>query len=138
MTLNMRRNPRLKNLRWVMLAAMCCDATLTLIGQPREYWSTPATAMEANAFFAAVMRHGWGVYLLTAAACAAIVFFLTLILRERIALVILLAATLSSYFGASSWLVYHWGFGATGETITGIVLAIALVKAGIMPRNRAG
>ena len=64
-------------------------------------------------------RRGWLVYVLVAAACAGGVFFLTKILPERIALVVLLAATLSSYFGASSWLVYHFGLGIRGRNPAG-------------------
>jgi hypothetical protein len=128
---------RLRSLRWVMVAMICADVGVTLVGQPRRYWHDPMATTEGGPFFAAVMRHGWPAFVATAAACVAGIFLLTKILPQRIALVVILATTLAEYFGATTWVVYYYNFKSTGDILTAITLSIALIKAGLRPWVRS-
>jgi hypothetical protein len=69
--------------------------------------------------------------------CITGVTVLVSILLRRLALIVLLATTLTCYFGASSWLVYYLGCGSSGELIYGIIFSIVLVKLGLDTQDKS-
>lgn len=118
-------------LRWVIMCVLLSDTIHTLLGQPDSYWQHPATAKENNRFICFVIIQGCWPFILWSLLYLAGVFVVVSILPRRFALVTLLCFIFAHYFGASSWLVYHWGYGTKGPVIYGIILAAVLVFCGV-------
>lgn len=56
------------------------------------------------------------------------------VLPKKWALLLILAVTMSGYFGMSRWLVYDFHLGSAAEMIGAIVVAALLVVAGVDAR----
>ena len=121
----------IRRLRWVMAGVIVLDTINTLLGQPARYWQHPASGRELNQFIQLFVIQGWLPFLLWSLLYVAGIFAAVSVLPRRCALVVLFAFTFGHYFGASTWWVYHWGYGAKAGIIYGIVLAVILVLCGV-------
>ncbi|MCX6877368.1 MAG: hypothetical protein NTW21_26700 [Verrucomicrobia bacterium] len=120
-----------RRLRWVMVGVILSDTINTLLGQPKSYWQHPATAYEHNQFIRLFVTQGYLPFVLWSLLYIAGAFIAVSILPRRFALMTLFSFILGHYFGASSWWVYHWGYGMQGAIIYGIILAVVLVLCGV-------
>jgi len=111
-----------------MVGAMIFDKLNTLLGQPGAYWHHPEAANEGNAFFHLFLSRGLPTYLIFSLVYISVILLLVSIIPRRLALVSIFAFILGHYFGASTWLSYHWHFGVTGPIIYGIVLGVVFVR----------
>ena len=100
---NVTRDPRVDNLRWVMLAVMLVGVGLTLAGQPSAFWSDPATAIRGdglsirdptNHSFEFCLGYGWRAYLACCLVYLAAAFLLVSTLPRWVAVVLLFTVTL--------------------------------------------
>lgn len=120
-----------RRLRWVMVCVILSDTVHTLLGQPKSYWQHPATASEQNQFIRLFVIQGCWPFVLWSLLYVAGAFIAVSILPRRFALVTLFSFILGHYFGASTWWVYHWGYGSKAAIIYGIILAAVLVLCGV-------
>ncbi len=117
----------IRRLRWLMIAVMFFDMVNTLALQPKTYWEHPDRALEANQFFRIFLSRGLVVYLPVATLYAAAIFALASVLPRRLALCVLCSFIFGHYYGACTWLDFHWRFGISGPIIYGIVLGVTFV-----------
>jgi hypothetical protein len=115
-----------KRLRWIMVGAIVLDATHTLWGQPRTYWSDPSTSNEHNTFVRFFAHLGYPLFILYWVVYGAAAFFIVSRVPRRFAPIAIFTFILPHYFGATSWWVYTWGYGQSVATISGFVLAVVL------------
>src|SRR5438128_1443780 len=120
-----------KRLRWVMVCVILSDTFATLLGQPKSYWQHPATASEYNRFMRLFVAQGCWPFLFWSLLYVAGALLVVSILPRRFALMGLFSYILCHYFGASTWWVYHWGYGMQASIIYGIILAVVLVLCGV-------
>jgi hypothetical protein len=120
-------NRIVKRLRWVMVGAILFDDFITLLGQPNTYWQHPKTAVEINQGIYHSLSQGLPFYLFYSLVIVFLAFLFVSILPRRIGLIAIFTAILNHYFGASTWLCYHWNFGPRGAFIYGIILSVILV-----------
>jgi len=120
-------DPTVRRLRWVMIGSILFDLGITLAGQPSSYFHDPHTVNELNGFFSYFYIHGLSAFILTILIYPTLVFCLVSVLPRRLALVTAFAFTLGHYFGASTWLVYHWQFGINAPIIYGVILSVLFV-----------
>jgi hypothetical protein len=123
-----------KVLRWVMIGALLGDLGITLVGQPAKYWHHPSTVHESNSFVRPILASGLGPILLAMVVGVVGLWYTASVLPKKWALVLILAVTMSGYFGISSWLVYNYHLGSAAEMIGAVVMAALLVVAGIDAR----
>lgn len=121
----------IKRLRWVMLGALLGDLGITLLGQPRSYWGHPSTVHESNSLVRPILASGAVSLLLCMAVGVVGLWYTVSVLPKKWALILILAVTMSAYFGISSWLVYDYHLGSAAEMIGAAALAVILVFAGI-------
>ena len=127
------RDPVLKRLRWLMVFVILVDTANTLLGQPASYAENPATAAEFNEFMRVFVRLGPLPFLASSGLYIAGCFVCVSTLPRKLAYATLFALILGHYFGASTWLTYHWEFGMQAAVIYAIVIAVGLVLCGISP-----
>ena len=116
----------LKRLRWTMVAVILIDAVNTLLGQPRSYWTNPATANEHTPLVRFFAQLGWLPFIVYWVAYAVLAFLFVSKLPRRFALIGIFTFILPHYFGATTWWVYKWGYGQKAATIYGFALAVIL------------
>jgi hypothetical protein len=116
-----------KRLRWVMLAAIILDYAVTLFGQPASYWLHPETVNEADQLFRIFMLRGWTASVLFELFYLACAFLLVSTLSSTPALIALFAYLFGHFYGASTWLFYHWKLGMEAPVAYGILLSAILV-----------
>jgi hypothetical protein len=116
-----------KRLRWVMVGTILFDDFITILGQPNTYWQHPEAAVEINQGIYHSLSRGLPFYLFYSLVIVLFAFLFVSILPRRIALIAIFTAILNHYFGASTWLCYHWNFGPGGAFIYGIILSVILV-----------
>jgi hypothetical protein len=116
-----------KRLRWVMLGAIILDFVVTLIGQPASYWLRPETVNEADQLFRIFMLRGWTIALLFYLFYLAGAFLLVSTLSSTPALICLFAFLFGHFYGASTWLFFHWKLGMEAPVAYGILLSAILV-----------
>ena len=121
-------------LRWVMIGALIGDLGITLAGQPASYWHRPSEVHESNRFVRPLLASGLAPILLAMLVGVVGLWYTATVLPKRWALVLILAVTMSGYFGMSSWLVYDYHFGSAAEMIGAVVMAGLLVVAGVDAR----
>ncbi|MGD0632094.1 MAG: hypothetical protein ABR987_22410 [Terracidiphilus sp.] len=125
-------------LRWVMLATMLLDYTITLAGQPGSFWHHPETMRESNQLARLFLGHGWPGYLLYAVLLVLGTFLLLRVFPRTIALICVFATTLGGFLGSSNWLFFDWRMGMQTPVIYGIVLSLVIVAFVIpAPKNKA-
>ena len=110
-----------------MVTVMFFDMVNTLACQPKAYWQDPRQALEANHLFYIFLSRGLSIYLPVSALYAAAIFALVSVLPRKLALCVLCSFILGHYYGACTWLDFHWRFGISGPIIYGIVLGIIFV-----------
>jgi hypothetical protein len=110
-----------------MVCVMLFDSSITLLGQPSSYWYHPQTVRENNGLFRYFFSQGVSVYVVTTVVYILVVVLLVSVLPRRLALVCVFSFILGHYFGASTWLDYHWNLGINGPIIYGIVLGVMFV-----------
>lgn len=98
-------------LRWLLVPIIGADTTVTLLGQPASYWSKPLTGEEGNDLFAWFLVRGPGFFLVTSAGYILFAVLVVTFLPRRLALAGFLAYTLGHYFGACTWIHYHFNCG---------------------------
>ncbi len=130
----MKTDLGIKRLRWVMLAVMIFDLLITLAGQPVSYWHQATTANEGDPIVELVMHQGVVPLLLVSVAYGLAILALVSFLPRQPALIVLLLFTFWHYYGASTWLQYHFRY-PYGGFLSGVVLAILLVTAGLDTRR---
>lgn len=123
-----------KRLRWVMIGTLLGDLLITFAGQRASYWLNPSTVNETNRLVAPILSRGMVPTLLLTLFGIVGLWFTASVLPKRWALLLILAVTLSCYFGISSWLVFNFHLGSAAEMIGAIVLAAVLVAAGLETR----
>src|SRR5579871_2026226 len=116
-----------RRLRWLMLAVMFFDMVNTLACQPKAYWQDPHRAEEANRLFYLAISRGLAVYLPLACLYAAAIFTLVSVIPRRLALCVLCGFIFGHYYGACTWLDFHWRFGISGPITYGAVLGVIFV-----------
>jgi hypothetical protein len=57
-------DPAIRRLRWVMVAMIFSDLTVTLVGQPGSYWHHPETMHEGNSVSRLFLGYGWWAFFL--------------------------------------------------------------------------
>ncbi len=114
-----------------MVCVILSDTVNTLLGQPASYWQSPSTANEHNEFMRLFVTQGYFSFLLWSFLYVAALFAVVSILPKRLALITLFSLTLGHYFGASTWLVYHWEYGMQAAILYGILLATGFVLCGV-------
>ncbi|MBP7051896.1 MAG: hypothetical protein KBE65_12855 [Phycisphaerae bacterium] len=122
-------------LRWLLVAVIAVDVTLTLIGQPSSYWHNPSTGVEGNPFFAWFLVRGPLFFVSTAVFYAAVAFLLSSLLPYRLALIVCLSFVFGHYCGASSWLLFRFNAGMAGPIIYGILISTAAVFLGLRTKQ---
>ena len=115
-----------KRLRWTMVAAIGLDAANTLLGQPRTYWTNPATANEHTPFVRFFAHLGYMPFILYWVVYTAVAFLIVSRLPRRFGTIGVFVFILPHYFGATTWWVYEWGYGQKAATIYGFALAVIL------------
>ena len=120
----------MKRFRWIMGSVCLFDVGNTLVGQPSSFWGDPSTANKMNSFFRPFLMHGSLPFVAVSLVCIAGLIFLSYMLPRGIGLIVLLSATLSSYFGACTWLSYNFGLGEAGSIGYAILLSILLAAGG--------
>lgn len=132
---NAARLPR--RLRWIMLAVIVFDISMTFLGQPPSYWTQPATVDEGNRLFHLVMSQGWLFTLLVDAVYLAGSFALVSFLPWRAGLALLLALVFGHFFGGSTWLFFRFKLGAQAFILYGALLSVLIVAVGLRPEKKA-
>lgn len=125
--LKLTSDQTVKRLRWVMVGANLFDSFITLLGQPGTYWQHPETAIELNRAWFHILTRGWPAYCLNSLFVVVLMFLIVSIIPRRIALFVIFCNIFNHFFGASSWLCYHWHFGVGGILIYSIILGAILV-----------
>ncbi len=115
-----------KRLRWVMLTAIFLDFAVTLLGQPASYWLHPETAQEADRLFLIFMLWGWTASVLYELFYLAFAFLLVSVLSSTPALIALFAFLFGHFYGASTWLFFHWKLGMEAPVAYGVLLSTIL------------
>jgi len=121
--------------RWVMMAMILADITLTLVGQPREYWTDPSKVHEGNELFHFIMSKGAAVSILVDVFYLLGAFLFVSKLPVRLGTALMLSLMFGHYFGASSWLYMRFHLGAAGVISYGVLIAVVLTWVG-MPSQR--
>lgn len=120
----------LHRLRWILPPVIGLDTACTLGGQPAAFWHDPSVANEGNDLFYHFIVQGPVFFLATSLLYIAVAVLLASWLPRPLALVTVLAYVLGHYLGASTWLLYHWGFGMWIAVTYAIALAGGLVMLG--------
>ena len=126
----MKPDKVIKRLRWVMVCVIFFDFANTLLGQPGTYWQHPETVNEHNPLFHALLAHSWLLFVLFNLFYLAGAFLVVSFARRRLALVVLFSLIFCHFYGGSTWLDRHWGFGSAGLIVYGVLLATTLVLLG--------
>jgi hypothetical protein len=126
-----QNNAFLQRLRWVTLGVIIIDVTSTLSGQPHSYWHKPSTAVEANHLTRIFMTEGYMPYAFWVLLYLAAIAIGTRYLPKKLSLCVLLSVLFGHYFGASTWLEYHFKLGIQAPIIYGCILAFLLVAVGL-------
>jgi hypothetical protein len=129
-----KRRQRDKGSSLVMIGALVGDLGVTLAGQPASYWHRASTVHESNRFVKPLLASGAAPTLLAMLVGVVGLWYTASVLPKKWALILILAVTMSGYFGISSWLVYDYHLGSTAEMIGAVVVAAALVVAGVDAR----
>jgi hypothetical protein len=116
-----------KRLRWVMVGALLFDYFITILGQPNTYWQHPEAAVEINQGIYHSLSRGWPFYCFESLIIIVLMFLIVSILPRRTALFAIFTIILNHFFGASTWLCYHWHFGVGGLLVYGVILSAILV-----------
>jgi len=116
-----------RRLRWVMLAVIVIDITLTALGQPSGYWVHPAAADEGNHLFHFVMLQGPAAWIAFELVYLAVAFLIASLGCGRCALFAIFSYILGHYYGACTWLTNHWHLGTASAVAYAMVVAAAIV-----------
>jgi hypothetical protein len=116
-----------KKLTWLLLAVICFDFGVTILGQPSSYWHDPRTANEGNPVFAWFMVRGAPCYAAFIVAYVSGVLVLVRNLPRQIAVTTGLVFLLSHYFAASTWLTFHFNLGMGGPIVYAVILSMLLM-----------
>lgn len=127
----------IRRLRWVMVGALLGDLGITLVGQPASYWRNPATVHESNSLIKPFLTSGAAPTLLGMAVGVVGLLYTVSVLPKKWALKLILAVTLSGYYGISSWLMYDYRLGSAAEMIGAVVFAVILTWVGLDTRAEA-
>ena len=114
-----------------MVCVILTDIINTLLGQPKSYWQHPETGAEYNRLIRLIVTQGHLPFVLFLLLYLAGAFLVVSLLPRRLSLIALFSFILCHYFGASTWWVYHWGYGMQASIIYGIILAVVLVLCGV-------
>ena len=125
--------PAIKRLRWVAVAMILADLTVTLVGQPATYWHHPETMHEANSVSRLFLGYGWWAFFLYDLVYAWGVFQLVSKLPKVIALVSVFPVILGHFNGVSCWFFYEWRMGMETPVIFGIILSVVIVLLAFPP-----
>jgi hypothetical protein len=136
-----------KRLRWVMVGTMLFNTIITLLGQPRNFWSNPATAMRGdglsiydstNYTFDFFLGHGWLPFISVCLPGLAVAFLLVSILPRAAALITMFSFIFANQFNASNWLAVRWHAGFNGVALYALLVSTAIAWAvSPIPRQTA-
>jgi hypothetical protein len=115
-------------LRWLLVAVIAFDFSITIFGQPASYWHNPYTADEGNPLFRWFMVRGAVCYFAFIFSYIIGVWALVTALPRQAAIITGLVFLLSHYFAASTWLSYHFKLSMAGPIMYAVVLSIALIS----------
>ena len=118
----------IKNLRWVMLAAMALDTTVTLLGQPAGYFHHPERVHEGNSFSYFLLSHGWYAYLSAHLVLFAGLFRLVPVLSRFWGMLVVFYFGLTGFIGGSNWFFFEWRMGMQTPVLYGIILSVSIVS----------
>jgi len=119
----------IRRLRWVMLLVMLIDTACTLAGQPPAYWHDPSKANEIEPVVRFLLVRGVLPFAVAALLYLGGVFYLVSVAAARIALTILFAFLLAHFWGATSWLLYHFHYGVRCQNAFEIAVAALITLA---------
>jgi hypothetical protein len=125
-----------KGLCWLMVAAWSIDKINTVLGQPATYWSHPETANEGFQLDRFFMVRGISVYVLYQLTFVSGLSLLLFRLPKWLGISGALFQIISSYFGASTWLYYHWHLGAAAPIVYSVILSLLLAWLAFPGRRR--
>jgi hypothetical protein len=111
-----------------MLSTMLFDIFLTLLGQPSSYWVHPDSLSERNSQTHYYLAKGISVYVAYELILILILFLLASTLPRKLALILIFYKSFAHYFGACTWLDYHWHFGGTVCSTYAIILGFVIVQ----------
>jgi hypothetical protein len=133
----MKNSGMIRRLRWVMLFVILFDFANTLLGQPSTFWQHPETMNEHNHLLHSLAaRNLWYVIILMMLYAVGTFLFVSLA-RKWLALAGLFTVILNNFYGSSTWIDRHWGFGIAGVSIYSILLAAAIVLVGFPNKEKA-
>jgi hypothetical protein len=84
-----------------------------------------------NEFMRIFVHLGGLPFVLSSLFYVAACFALVSMCPRKLGYMIMFSATLGHFFGASTWMVYHWGFGVQAAVIYGILISIGFVMCGL-------
>jgi hypothetical protein len=117
-----------RRLRWVMVFTMLFDIFLTLLGQPSSYWLHPDTLSEGNSQTYYYLAKGISAYATYELILILVLFLLASTLPRKLALILILYKSFAHYFGACTWLDYHWHLGGNVCSTYAIILGFVIVQ----------
>ena len=142
-------SPLVARLRWVMVGAIAVSALLTLICQPKSFWSDPTTAIRGDALpihhptnhtFEFFLGHGAAAYLAVNLIYMALAFVVVSRLPRTLASLVVFPLLFAHGYGAANWLGSHFGLGvgpspALWGIACGIALSFAILPTADNPRG---
>ena len=114
-------------LKYVALGSAIIDGILTISGHPKEYWSNPRVTNEANELFRYFALQSGSFFILVLLVYYFSIFVLLKYLPSKITLIACYAFILGHFFGASSWICYHYELGVSGVVYYGIGMSFLIV-----------
>jgi hypothetical protein len=107
------------------------DGTITLIGQPEEYWAgNYSLAMEGNPTFDSLLRMSPRAAVAVFAVWIGVYVGIILLLPDTLALIVSIAVTLLHAVGAATWLCFHFFSFQYGYPLCEVLLLFTAVLLG--------
>lgn len=119
----------IRRIRWVMIGMILFDIAVTYAGQPSSYWKDPSTVQEGNRLWHSVMTKGPGPAVAGNIAYLVLAYALASLPTWRLAGLFTAAFMFGHFFGASTWITYHFKLGAMGMVVYALFAAICVIIA---------
>lgn len=129
MRLKLTQDKIICRLRWVAASVILLDGGCTLLGQPLEFWSDPRYASEYNSFVRLFLVQGWQVFTIMGLLYTIAAISIASIVPRRAGLLILFTLLLCHFSGASTWMIWYFGFTELQSDLVGMCIAILVTVA---------
>jgi hypothetical protein len=122
-----------KRLRGLLAAVIIVDLAITLYGQPRGPLVKPGSYDEMNPVFAWFLAKGWLSFAAMSVVYIVSVIMLVSALPGPSGSVVLFSFMFAHYFGACTWLAFHFHLGMGAVIVYGVAISLAVVRLGKPP-----